>query len=381
MGDLEWHVIGAEMAGDRRGLGRLVEGAVGEADGEGPDRTVAVSLHEGDHQARVDAAGEERADRYVRDHACGDRLGEDRLELVGHLLGGAVDRFGARLLDGLPCRPVGPERERAPRGGRPVGGRELAGEQLRDPAVDRVRRRHAVVPEVKGDGVAVDLRAEPGECAQRLELGGEREPASDPAVVEGLLPEPVPDQVELALAAVPECDGEHALDRLERAIDAPLLDGPEEHLGVRPAAEGDALAGEPVSEGAVVVDLAVVVDDPPAVGGHHGLRAVRAEPHHRQPAVPEAQPALGVGPGALRIGSPVDEGRGHRGDLPTELLGPGRPGRVEQACNPAHALSSASVGFARGVGGARPPDPSIDHASIIGPTPRGVKRPVAGPVG
>ena len=91
-----------------------------------------------------------------------------------------VERATAGLLDCVVRRPVGASRGVARRAGRRRRpSRSWPGEQLGDPPVDGVRRRHAVVPEVEGDRVAVDVGGETP-AAQRAPSAPRRTPVVSP---------------------------------------------------------------------------------------------------------------------------------------------------------------------------------------------------------
>ena len=61
-------------------VGQLVVLLVLEADREGLDRPGRGLGHAGDDDARIDPAGEERAERHVRDHPADDRLADGRAQ-------------------------------------------------------------------------------------------------------------------------------------------------------------------------------------------------------------------------------------------------------------------------------------------------------------
>ena len=63
--DDELGVLGAEVAGHDPGVATLVEHRVLEADRERADRAAAGAGHRAHHDGRVDAAGEEGAERHV----------------------------------------------------------------------------------------------------------------------------------------------------------------------------------------------------------------------------------------------------------------------------------------------------------------------------
>ena len=175
--DPQQGVVGTEVIGHGGGFARLVERPVGEADGERPHRTIAVPLHQGDDQARIDPAGEEGADRHVGHHPGGHRVGQRRLQLVGHLLGGSGDGVGSRPLDGVTCRPVGTGRRKVAGPVRWAEGDQLPGKEFGRAPVDGVRGGDAVVPEVQGDRVAVDPGVE-----LRAGCGATSTPRRRPAV-------------------------------------------------------------------------------------------------------------------------------------------------------------------------------------------------------
>ncbi len=72
-----------EMARHRpRLLGPVVTG-IAEADREGHHRAVGDLLHERHDRGRIDAAGEECAERHIGHHAALDRAREQPVQLVG----------------------------------------------------------------------------------------------------------------------------------------------------------------------------------------------------------------------------------------------------------------------------------------------------------
>ena len=95
------------------------------------------------------------------------------------------------------------------------------GPELGQAPVDAARSRDAAEAEVTRHGVAVDPRFERREGVERLQLRSEREDGTRPAVVERLLAESVPREVQPALAPVPGGEGEHALYPLQRAARGP----------------------------------------------------------------------------------------------------------------------------------------------------------------
>ena len=372
--DHERGVLGPEVGGHRGGLAGLVEGPVGEPHGVGPHRPGAVALHEGHHRARVHPAGQEGADGHVGHHPGGHRVGEHGLQPVGEFLGRAGQGPEAGVLDGPAGRPVGHRDGGTAGTGIGAHGDAVARAQFGHIPVHGTGGRDAVVPEVQGHGVTVERGAEPGKEPEALQFGGEGQPVPHPSVVQRLLAEPVPHQVELAEAAVPQGQGEHALGGVEGRVDPPLLHRRHQDLGVRPAAEREPLTFQAVAERPVVVERTVVVEHPPPVGRDHGLGPGRPQLHHRQPAVSEGQPALRLRPLPTGVGAPVGQCRSHRRHLADHRTRVGGPPRIEQAGDPAHGSGPGARRPAVRRSRARSPTaPGLDHHPIIGGGAGGVK--------
>ncbi len=68
------------MTRDRRRVIRFVELAILEADREGAHLRGALFLHQRDDQRRIDAAGQERSERHVRNLALAHRGREQRFQ-------------------------------------------------------------------------------------------------------------------------------------------------------------------------------------------------------------------------------------------------------------------------------------------------------------
>ena len=151
----------------------------------------------------------------------------------------------------------------------------VARQQLVHAAVDGARRRDVAELQVLAERVGIDLGVPRLEGAQRLQLRAEPEVVAVPRVVEGLHAHAVAQQHQAALALVPDGDGEHADEAVDRRH-APLLVGGEDHLGVARAAEAVAERLELGAHAGEVVDLAVEDHGERAVAGEHRLVPQRA---------------------------------------------------------------------------------------------------------
>ena len=299
-------VLGAEVFGDAACGRRLV--AVGRlgAECEGPRM-----VEERDGGRGVDAAGQEDPHRDVRLDVLGDDPGEQLAEPLGRLLGVAQSLGRDRRPVALDPRAAGLPHQR-------VGGRELENALER-----RLRRRDELVGEDIGEGRLVDLRRP--ELEQRLELGGEGQPAANGAVVERLDPEPVAGEEQPAAAAIPECEREHAGERADAGV-AVSLQEVEHDLRVGGRDEGTV---ERATQLEVVVDLAVVAQHQgPKL---HRLAARRGQVQDREPRVAELRTFPDPGRRGVRpaVGEASDHPLGGpRGDLVPDHSGDAAHGGV-----------------------------------------------------
>ena len=123
-------------------------------------------------------------------------------------------------------------------------------------------------------------------------------------VVDGLDPERIPCDQQNALAPIPECEGEHAVESLDEGLafgSKPL----QEHLAVARGTERAAARLEPRAEFAEIVDLAVEDQNVAAAVRVHGLGGGIGQVQDGKPDVAQSDLALGVFERAAPIGPPV----------------------------------------------------------------------------
>jgi hypothetical protein len=169
---------------------------------------------------------------------------------------------------------------------------------------------------------------------QRLHLRGEAQRAPVIGEVERLDAVGVAGEEHALKARVPDREGVHAAQRVEHR-GAAALPEMQQHLGVGLGAEHRALRRELVAQRTVVVDLAVEDDAEPAVGALHRLVGDGAQVDDRQPAMAEADAALGAHPLARAVRS----ARGHAVARGAQLRRVDRRcvgGVGEDAVDPAH---------------------------------------------
>ena len=240
-------VLGAVPLGDQARVGALVEAPLCETDRERVHRLRRLLSRERCKRRRVDAAGEEDADRDVREEMCPHRVAKPRPELLDELRLVAVAQLGGHRRAG-PRVPL--ERDRAV-----LPDEHVPGGQLPDVAEDRVRRGDRVEGEERLEGVEVDLAAR-----QRPHLRREAELVADVAVVERLDPVAVAREYEPTPPRVPDRDREHPAQPLGEAGPVVLVEM-DERLGVAASAQLVPRALQLAAELGVVVDLAVLDDD------------------------------------------------------------------------------------------------------------------------
>ena len=138
--------------GDRAGVRALVVARLREADRERPDGVAALLGHRRDDDARVDAAGQERAERHVRDEPLADRREDpvaDGLEplLVAPLLAASPRAASSGRRVAVPFSTVSVQ---------PGGSRLIPRSAVRSPG-------HVAEGEVRIEALELDLpRARPG---------------------------------------------------------------------------------------------------------------------------------------------------------------------------------------------------------------------------
>ena len=213
---------------------------------------------------------------------------------------------------------VGDRRERAGRPGAvAVDPLRVAGRERPRAAVERVRLGDVAPQEKAGVARRVRLGVHAAHREQRLDL--RRRPQRPPVVgdVERLDPVGVAGQQQPGAVGVPEREREHAPEVLDERRPLLLVE-PEQDLGVRRRPEAVALPLEVALERLVVVDLAVEDDRhrPALAPGRHRLGAALGEVDDREPAVPQADAAVGPRPRPLGVRParrhPVARGRERR---------------------------------------------------------------------
>ena len=207
--DQDLVVIGAEPRRDRLRVRQLVVEVVGvaaaEADRIGLHRAAAVLRHQADDGARVDPAGQERADRHVAHHLHPDRFLESRTD---------------------PRRPVVDARRAIDRARRSASSARsamrpfstvttVAGGSFRDAAEDRARRSHVAELQIPRDGVLVERRRDAGQREQRLRLRREGETAAVGPRVDRLDAEAVAADQQPAPIGIPQREAVHPVEPVD----------------------------------------------------------------------------------------------------------------------------------------------------------------------
>ena len=193
---------------------------------------------------------------------------------------------------------------------------------------------------------------------QPLELRGEDDrPVRQLADIERLHAQPVAGEEQGVLIGIVEREGEHAVEPGE-AVRPPLPPGGEDDFGVALGLEMVALDLQLGANLAEIVDLAIIGDDQPAIGGQHRLRRGLGKIDDREAAMAEADARRG--PHAAAVRSTMDERVGHRLD-PCRIDRLGHVG-VEDAGDAAHGQAPPAARSANGATGPR----AARKASIAG---------------
>src|SRR5207247_6322093 len=186
-------VLGAEALRDGARIGRLVERGFAKAKIERSQRAGPRARHVVDHETRVDAPGEKRAERYVGDelgaHAVADRGIDaiDQLRAVERQI--ARGRYVPIALDLEPPVARGPYQLRG-------------GGKLPDRVQERMRGERRLAGKVIAERLVVDLPGKSVESQKRRQRRAERE-AGRGRIEERLDAHPVARREQHALVRVP----------------------------------------------------------------------------------------------------------------------------------------------------------------------------------
>ena len=167
----------------------------------------ALARHERDHCARVDAAGQERADRHIADH------------VVAELPASARCDMRSVHSSSLTCRdnagPAIPSNALTRQPSRSQISND-AGGNLLNAFENRVRRDRVAERQIVAHGCAVDLRgaAPPAASSDLISEANASRPLLD-VIVDGLLSEAIAREDQALAAVVPQRDAVHALDVLD----------------------------------------------------------------------------------------------------------------------------------------------------------------------
>ena len=286
--DDELVMVGGETLGDQARPLELVISVLAEADRERAHRLGRCLGHRRHHPGRVDATGQERAQRHVAQQSAPDGGAEPVAELLGDLAVVARDTL-ARVVQA----PVPLDRRAAALVNQHGRGRQFANGTER-----AARRRDGAQPEVRVEGLVIEVARDLGIAQQGAQLGGKGDRAAQVGVEQGLLADTIARQDEPTAGGIPDRHGEHAM----QTPDAPralVLVEVHDDLGVAAGGERMARADEPPAQLRVVVDLPVEHDRDRAVLVEDRLVS-GLKVDHPQPLDPETGAFAQVGAARVR---------------------------------------------------------------------------------
>ena len=137
--------------------------------------------------------------------------------------------------------------------------------------------------------------------------------AAGPAVIEWLLPQPVPCQFEFACLPVPQRQGEHAGSPPQGLCEAPARNSRQQRLGIRMATplRRSACSGKFVPQIKMIIDFAVEHENEAAAIRDHRLVTGKRPVDDGQTPVPKRDPGLRIGPCAEIIRASMRNRVGH----------------------------------------------------------------------
>jgi hypothetical protein len=191
-------VLRVEVLRDGPRMFQLVELRLVEADRERLDGPAGGLRHQPDDEARVDPAGEERAQRHVADHVRPYGVGQHGTQRARGVGLAAAKRLGGAdlpVLDDVGAAVFPPQE---------VARRQLAHAFEERSIARRVQKREVVVERLQ-----VELPIDRSGGEERLDLGPEVEPAAPLRKMKRLDARAVARQQQRAPRAVPQRDPEH----------------------------------------------------------------------------------------------------------------------------------------------------------------------------
>ena len=183
--------------------------------------------------------------------------------------------------------------------------------------------------------LSIDARLPMTERAQRLQFRTEPQRVAVPTVVQGFDADTIADEVQDALAFIPQREREHADESLD-GLDAPLLESGQDDFGVARAFERVPQRHQRRADVGVVVDLAVENHDEAPVLRRHGLVAALGEIDDRQPSMSQSR-AGSTDPNPAVVRSSMTQTRRGRAEITRETLG--IAATSYESSNSAHWLS------------------------------------------
>ncbi len=209
-------MIRREGVGGELRVFRFVVPAGGHAERERLDRLGNQRCHQPDDERRIQATGQERAQRDVAHQPDGHRFAQTVAEFDGPIL---LRALGLRR--GVAQRPI------ARRARRTVGRfGHVPGKQLADAGKQRPIFRNVAERQVPVERLRIDLTDRIGNL-QGLDLRGEKQAFAGFPVVQRLDPETIADQQEFPLGGVPQRDREHpakAADKIDAVLEVQRRD-------------------------------------------------------------------------------------------------------------------------------------------------------------
>jgi|GEM_PF-2979899 len=310
-------MVGRKLRGHAPGMGQLAVRLFLETDGERLHRQGGGPGHEGHDGAGVDAAGEERPQGDVGDHAQADRLLEQSQELVA----------GAGEIPGPFARPNVPVLAQ----GCPavLVDQDVAGGELAHRAKDGIGGGNVLQGQKEIECLRVHVAGDAGVLQDGFDLGGEHQPAAFiQGVIEGLLADGIPGQDQAAVPAVKDGESEHAAQPADE-LQAEFLVEVDHDLGVALRAEGAAAALQFSAQLGKIVHFAVVGDPRIArAGGQRLVAGVQVDDAQASGGEPRAVGKVV----ALVIGTAVNDAVVH----PLQGPGIGLILQLEKSAYPAH---------------------------------------------